>query len=267
VTPVGRTATGLTVQPVPEPRLLYVEDDPDIRDALSCVLAREGYQVTSVGNAEDGLDELTRTQYDIVLTDYQLPGNDGGWLLRSASAAGYLARTTAIVLTGHDHLVGLDGYVVLTKPIDLDVLLATLARAIDTRPASQRPPAPSPSPAPSVLFTLYITGQAPSSVRALRHVRAAIAQFGQGQVQLTVHDVADAARETAIAEALESDRVVVTPTLVRTGPAPQVWVVGDLARSDVVARLIRDALPHERPRSVASRLEETECHGQNRAEP
>ena len=61
-------------------RILYVEDDDDIRDTMTMLLEHEGYVVTSVQNAEDALRDLARDHFDLLLTDYQLPAENAAWL-------------------------------------------------------------------------------------------------------------------------------------------------------------------------------------------
>src|SRR5687767_7614148 len=91
-------------------RILYVEDDFDVRETMTMLLEQEGYGVTAVPTAEAALEELRRGGYDLLLTDYQLPGANADWLIRSAIGQGSLGATQVIVLSGADDPEGIDGY-------------------------------------------------------------------------------------------------------------------------------------------------------------
>lgn len=58
-------------------RVLVIEDDPDIADIVAARLQHEGFGVTIRASAEDGLDELRASEYDLVLLDLGLPGMSG----------------------------------------------------------------------------------------------------------------------------------------------------------------------------------------------
>ena len=68
--------------------VLIVEDDPGVSSALSEALTRQGYEVETAGTAEDGLSQLGGGQFQLVITDYSLPGQTGVWMLQEAAKAG-----------------------------------------------------------------------------------------------------------------------------------------------------------------------------------
>jgi DNA-binding NtrC family response regulator len=55
-------------------RVLLIDDDEGIRDALRLFFEDQGCIFTAVGRAEYALEELTRNSFDIILLDYKLPG-------------------------------------------------------------------------------------------------------------------------------------------------------------------------------------------------
>jgi PAS domain S-box-containing protein len=58
--------------------LLYVDDEPDLLALGKLFLEREGeFSVTTTNSAEDGLQHLSRSTYDAVISDYQMPDMDG----------------------------------------------------------------------------------------------------------------------------------------------------------------------------------------------
>src|SRR6186997_357590 len=91
-------------------KLLYVEDDDDLRDMVAGAFVDAGFDVNAVSSAETALECLQSTHYDIVLTDYNLTGETGAWLLANAASKGYLQGTAALVLTSERHPAGVDGY-------------------------------------------------------------------------------------------------------------------------------------------------------------
>jgi DNA-binding response OmpR family regulator len=112
---------------MPTDHLLLVDDDPLLRRSLAFNLERAGYRVDSAGAAEDGLAMAQRDAPDLVLLDIGLPGMDGVDALRQFQQR---LGVPVIFLTARrrelDQVLGLelgaDDYV--TKPFDLDVLLA-----------------------------------------------------------------------------------------------------------------------------------------------
>ncbi|HVS46238.1 MAG TPA: response regulator transcription factor [Verrucomicrobiae bacterium] len=101
-------------------RILIVDDEPKIGEALSAYLQREGFEVTLAGTLERALEEYKRIEPDIMLLDITLTDGSGLDVLRVARSQG--RQTPAIMLTARadevDRIVGLelgaDDYV--TKP-------------------------------------------------------------------------------------------------------------------------------------------------------
>lgn len=117
-------------------RILYVEDNHELRDLLAAMLTTEGYDVVAVATAEVAWDELNRRAFDLLITDYELPGANGGWLLDAAAAQGLLPTGGAIVVSGAARLeVG--STLVLRKPVDIDRLVAEVAIRLEDAAASR----------------------------------------------------------------------------------------------------------------------------------
>ena len=119
-------------------RILLVEDEKDLREALRDTLAACGYTVECCANGPDGLDALCSGGCDLALLDRMLPGMDGLDVLRQARGAG--VRTPVLMLTALDAVgdrvagldAGADDY--LAKPFAAEELLARV-RALGRRPA------------------------------------------------------------------------------------------------------------------------------------
>lgn len=110
------------------PRLLIVEDEPDLRDGLAMNLEAEGYRVDAVGDGEQALEILRKQEHDLVLLDLMLPGLSGIDVLRTIRDEHL--RTPVIVVSAKDGQrdrvhgldFGADDYV--TKPFSIEELSA-----------------------------------------------------------------------------------------------------------------------------------------------
>lgn len=111
-----------------------MEDDDDLRDLLVTLLSISGFGAEACSTAEEALAALRTRPFDLVLTDYELPGETGGWMLRQASAEGLLTATPAVVVTGHPDPEDADDFEIVGKPFDLDDLLARVRRHTGQRP-------------------------------------------------------------------------------------------------------------------------------------
>ena len=109
-------------------RLLFVEDEPDLREVLKKQLQGSGYSVDACGDGLEALDYLQLTAYDAVILDIMLPGVDGLSVLKKMRTAG--DKTPVLLLTARgsveDRVAGLDlgadDYV--TKPFSPSELVA-----------------------------------------------------------------------------------------------------------------------------------------------
>lgn len=111
-------------------RILVVEDERKIADALKKGLETEGYQVTTAATGEEGFFCMTTEKYDLMLLDLMLPGRDGIEILRTIRNKGIL--TPILILTGRDtvedRVMGLDNGAddYLVKPFAFPELLARI---------------------------------------------------------------------------------------------------------------------------------------------
>jgi CheY-like chemotaxis protein len=110
--------------------LLLVDDDPDIRETLAEFLGYEGYAVTTAGNGREALDQLREgLRPCAVLLDLMMPVMDGFQFLELRQQDAELAAMPVIVISaGSQALKSLSGVELFPKPLDVDRLLAALAR-------------------------------------------------------------------------------------------------------------------------------------------
>ncbi|MBK8475763.1 MAG: response regulator [Opitutaceae bacterium] len=64
-------------------KVLLVDDEPAVLACLTAVLGRQGYSVTAAATGEAALDQLERRVFDLVVTDYRMPGLGGDAVVRA----------------------------------------------------------------------------------------------------------------------------------------------------------------------------------------
>jgi DNA-binding response OmpR family regulator len=123
-------------------RVLVVEDEADVAEALSWGLTAEGYVVDVADNGTEGLWKARETPHDVIILDVMLPDLDGYQLCRTLREEG--VWTPVLMLTALDedldHAEGLDSGAddYLAKPFSYTVLLAHL-RSLTRRTMGARP--------------------------------------------------------------------------------------------------------------------------------
>lgn len=129
------------------PRLLLVEDDPDLAGMLMGLLDSEGYDVEVAGDGQQGLHLGLTRDFDVMLLDRGLPAIEGLDLLARLESRGRRAPTLVLSALGQasDRVDGLDAGAedYLGKPFDVDELLArlrALLRRTDDRSTVVRVP-------------------------------------------------------------------------------------------------------------------------------
>jgi CheY-like chemotaxis protein len=84
-------------------RVLVVDDDPDARELIGTILERYGAEVALGGSAQEGLSLLTKRSPHVVVTDIEMPQEDGYLFIRRIRAlpAGSGGRIPAAALTAY----------------------------------------------------------------------------------------------------------------------------------------------------------------------
>jgi DNA-binding response OmpR family regulator len=115
-------------------RILVVDDDPDILDAIRCTLEDEGYAVTTTEKGEyaENLHDGNGGLPDLIILDVLLSGKDGRTICRHLKGRDDTRHIPIIMISAHPDAadsaveVGADAF--LAKPWDIDELIALVAR-------------------------------------------------------------------------------------------------------------------------------------------
>jgi DNA-binding response OmpR family regulator len=215
-------------------RILLVEDDEDTRQLLAVALEVERVQVDQAANADEALSLLRANAYDLVLTDYDLPGKTGATLLAESIREGLLQDAGALMITAHPQPQAVEGVEVVRKPLDLSKFLQQVRSILRARPDAPMGEGCQESgpPDPALDLVLYVSANSLPSLRARQNLEEILTDPSL-PVRLSICDVAQSP------ERAELDRVVFTPTLVKKTPPPRAWVLGDLSRASVVRDLLQ----------------------------
>jgi CheY-like chemotaxis protein len=116
------------------PLILVVEDDPDIRETLKQVLEFQGYQVAQASHGREAMDWLKGGgRPSLILLDLMMPIMNGWEFLEQGKAEGQLGRVPVIVISAVSQFTPMEkirDYPVLRKPLDLDLLIATIEKQL-----------------------------------------------------------------------------------------------------------------------------------------
>jgi CheY-like chemotaxis protein len=112
--------------------VLILDDDNDLRETVSGILAEVGYSVCTATDGESALTRLASSPVDLIFMDYAIPSPaHGEAFLRTKAADARLAAIPVILMSGYPVDPQLDGTVaVLRKPFDAETLLGTVRRVI-----------------------------------------------------------------------------------------------------------------------------------------
>jgi CheY-like chemotaxis protein len=124
-----------------EPRILVVDDDPNIRELLTQEFIEAGYQVALAANGREALAEVRRHRPDLVVLDVMMPemnGFDVAAVLRNDPETLDIPIVILSIVEDRERgfRLGVDRY--LTKPIDTDLLFKEVGSLIEQQKSHKR---------------------------------------------------------------------------------------------------------------------------------
>lgn len=122
------------------PKILLVEDEEKLARVVELELRYEGYEVEKAFDGREGLEKALSGDFDLILLDIMLPSLSGMEVLRRLRRE---SQVPVIMVTARDNVVdkvsgldsGADDYI--TKPFEIEELLARIRAALRKRPARQ----------------------------------------------------------------------------------------------------------------------------------
>jgi len=119
----------------PARRILLVEDEPGVRNAMRMLLRIEGYEVVPVAGADEAIARMERERFDLLITDYHLEGGRTGSQVIEAARARLGAEFNAVLVTGDTssaiRAMQSDPHLRITsKPINSDELLELVRKLL-----------------------------------------------------------------------------------------------------------------------------------------
>ena len=117
--------------------ILIVDDDPDIIESTRIILESAGYQVVAATDGQDGYSKLVKEEFDVIVTDVQMPNMDGFSFTRKVKSNLKYQHIPVILLTSLESPeekkqgieVGADAYIIKSA-FDQNSLLDTIKRLL-----------------------------------------------------------------------------------------------------------------------------------------
>ncbi len=115
-------------------QILVIDDDSDVREIVTFVLAADGHEVRCAADGVAALEELRRGgRPSLILVDMMMPRLDGEGFMRALRRDPLLAEIPVVILTAHtgarEKAAALGAAGCLVKPVELSDLLATVEHA------------------------------------------------------------------------------------------------------------------------------------------
>jgi len=120
------------------PRVLIVDDEPDVLLLLRIELEAEGYETLLAADGETAMRRIAEERPDVVLLDVMMPVVDGWGVLRRLADAGSATRVIVLSAKANDsdvvRALELGAHEYVTKPFDAAALLLTVAHVLSSTP-------------------------------------------------------------------------------------------------------------------------------------
>lgn len=115
-------------------RILIVEDEDVIRNSLSKLLERNGYQVAAAGNIQEATNHHELANFSLIISDLRLPGSPGTELIKPAGDVPVLIMTSYASLRSAVDTMKLGAVDYIPKPFDQREMLNAVKRILRAQP-------------------------------------------------------------------------------------------------------------------------------------
>jgi two-component system response regulator AtoC len=118
-------------------RVLFVDDDPGMREVVGSLLGERGFDVTCLGSATEAMTALGDQEFDVIVTDLQMQGMDGMDLCRRVKER--RPSVPVVVVTAFGNMeaavaaIRAGAYDFVAKPIEMEDLVFRVTRAVQHR--------------------------------------------------------------------------------------------------------------------------------------
>ena len=129
---MGSVIAPMTTAAFPQRRILVVDDEPLVCDAVKLMLDFDGHDVATAGSGKEALVKLEQSKFDLVITDYEMPGMKGDELAAAIKTRD--TRQPVVMITAYAELLQSSGNPLtgvdwlISKPFLLENLREAIAK-------------------------------------------------------------------------------------------------------------------------------------------
>ena len=129
---MGSVNTPMTTSAFPQRRILVVDDEPLVCDAVKLMLDFDGHEVETAGSGKEALAKLEKSRFDLVITDYEMPAMKGDVLAAAIKARD--PKQAVVMITAYAELLQSSGNPLtgvdwlISKPFLLENLREAIAK-------------------------------------------------------------------------------------------------------------------------------------------
>jgi len=115
-------------------KILIIDDEKSIRNALKDILSYEDYEVSLAENGLEGVNTVKKEDFDVILCDIKMPKMDG---IEALAKINEISDTPVIMISGHGNIdtaveaIKKGAFDFIEKPLDLNRILITIRNAMD----------------------------------------------------------------------------------------------------------------------------------------
>lgn len=119
-----------------QPHILLVEDDDSTRELLEEILEVEGYKITSVANGLEAKEILKKEKFNLLITDFKMPGLNGmellSWCNEEKITSPMIFMTAETNLIREESSALSDAHaIIVQKPLNLEYFFSSIKKTLN----------------------------------------------------------------------------------------------------------------------------------------